>query len=543
MKYWFILVLLFIGSGIALCQTSEFQYKDVEEFLQRMETKGLLPLSPYNHFLTQSEQYSLLCRVDTTRLTKVENEKLHYLLHKEFSYNKANSLVSNNIVDGLKSYIDNNKVELFDRKDSLFSLRIRPAINLQLTNAYGEKQQLEGWGWSMMGRIGENVEFRMDFMDNSLTAKKYDYTWELTNTPGRIYSRKSNGNFQFSETNGSMLYHNSFITIGLTKEKMELGSGIRGQFVLSDKAPSFPAFYMKLSPADWINIYSMHGWLLSNITDSVNSYQTEMGLRSVEYSKYFVMHAIQVYPVPEVSITAGETIIYSDRSIYAGYFIPFLFYRSVDHQFTYGSGESGNNGSFFVETSVRPCRNLTTFFSLYLDEFSLTDFLKGSNNRNQFGYTIGLKSYPLSEGNLELDAEYTKILPWVYSNWIPTQTYRNSDYILGHYIGQNADQLYVELKYTPTSRISLKLYGEAIRKGGYSDIKNQYNFNIEEPFLYGPRLNETSVGLDCAYEVLVSTYLRVEVVHSKITDQDATRTPLWMQGSHNSMSVGLSHGF
>jgi hypothetical protein len=539
----FLLVLsLIICSSAAFAQSSEFLFTDVKQFLQRMETKGALPLSAYNHFLTQSEMRSQLLSIDTTRLSAIEKDQLHYLLQKDFTYKSGKSLVSNNVVNGFKTFLQDEKEEFFEHRDSMFSMRIRPALNLSFNRTHGETQQWQSWGWSMQGLLGENIEFRMDFMDNALSANKYDYTWNYNNIPGRIYSRKSNGNFQFSETNGSLLYHNSFITIGFTKEKMELGNGIRGQLVLSDKAPSFPSFYMKLSPADWLNIYSMHGWLISGVTDTANSYTTAIGPRTVEYDKYYVMHAVQFFPTADFSLTLGETIIYSDRSIYAGYFIPFLFYRSVDHQFSFGSGESGNNGSIFLETSVRPIKNFTAYFSLYIDEFSLTEFLHGDNSRNQTGYTIGFKSYPLSVGNIEFNAEYTKILPWVYSNWIPTQTYRNAGYILGHYIGQNADQLYMELLYTPSYKTYIKLFGEAIRRGGFGNIKNQYD-TVGEPFLYGPRMNETNLGIEASYEFLYNTYVRASYEYTKLTDQDLTRTPSWMQGVSHSLAFSVSYGF
>lgn len=529
-------------TGVLGAQSNNLSFHEINQFLQTMETKGLIPLSSYGSFLTLNEMRTLLNGIDTTKLTLVEKEKLHYLILKELSFDKKNSILTNNIKDGYSKYLHGENAELFESKDPIFSLKIRPVINLNFNRAFSELQQLKGWGWNLWGEIGENFEFRMDFMENSFTAKQFDITSNYNRTPGRIYSKKDKGSYQFSETNGSMLYHNSFITIGITKEKMRFGSGISGQLVLSEKAPSFPSFYMKISPADWINIYSMHGWLISQVTDTLRSYNTVIGKRDIEFDKYFVMHALQLFPTSDLSITLGETIIYSDRNIYAGYLIPFLFYRSVDHQFTFGSGESGNNGSFFLELNTRPYKNLTAFVSLYIDEFSMANFLKGNDNRNQLGYTLGIKSYPLSDGDLELNVEYTKILPWVYSNWIPTQTYKNAGYILGHYIGQNADQIYLEIIYTPTSKINAKLFGEVIRRGGFINVSNQYS-DPGEAFLYGSKMSELNISLEVSYEILYNTYLHGSYKYSNLTDSDLSRSPNWEKGIHHAFAFGITYGY
>jgi len=137
--------------------------------------------------------------------------------------------------------------------------------------------------------------------------------------------------------------------------------------------------------------------------------------------------------------------------------------------------------------------------------------------------------------------EYTRILPWVYSNLIQTQTYTNSNYLLGHYIGQNADQIFTQLDYRLLRGFELKFWGEYIRRGGFSDVKNQY----EEPgesFLYGPRRNELNIGFETSYEIMHEWFAKAFYQYSHITDEDAERTPEWQLGVNHSFGFSVYYG-
>jgi len=381
----------------------------------------------------------------------------------------------------------------------------------------------------------------MDFTDNTINGNYYDLQQTYQNTNGKIYTKTSKNHYEFSETNGSITYQNSFLTVGFAKEKFTLGQGSNGQLVLSDKAPSFPSIYLKLSPTDWLKFYYMHGWLISGVTDSGKTYQTELMPRKSEREKYYVMHALQVLPMPNLSITLGETIIYSDRSIYWGYMIPFVLFRSVDHEFSYGSTDSGNNGSIFAEISYLPITGLNLYASTFIDELSLTKLLKGNSDRNQFGYTVGSNVLIPNVDNLKLTLEYTKILPWVYSNWIPSQTYRNANYLMGHYIGQNADQIYFEAKYNPLYNLEITGKFAYTRNGSFGKIYDQYKAPGEK-FLYGLIRKQTEITLSASYEFLYQLTANLTFTYTKITDQDTKRTPKFMLGDNNSFSFTLMYG-
>jgi len=530
----------------------------IYEFLERMSLKGIITSNEFQRQLTRKEIGEYLKAVASNqssavsgqgeesigRLTDLEREELEW--YKKEYYDEMHPTNGNyvsELKDGLLNSSTERRVRPFYYRDTLFTFSFSPSLLVTLGSKAKENYYKRSWGFKMYGEIDQHFGFSLGFAENLEEGKTVDVKKQLTSETGVVISRNKDNSIEFSETTGSILYGNSWITTGLTKEIFSLGSGYRSQLILSTKAPSFPSLYLRLTPAKWFTYYFMHGWLLSRVTDSLATYRTAFNgnPRTIEKEKYFVMHALQIKPIENLSFTFGETIIYSDKSPYPGYFIPFLFYRSVDHAITFGGKESGNNGSIFMDCNYYHPLGFKLYGSAFLDEFSLTRFLKGESDRNQFGYTVGTAVYDLGIQGLMTRIEYTRILPWVYSNWIPTQTYANANYLLGHYVGQNADQIFLQLDYRFMRGLETKIWGEYIRRGGFTSIENQYQ-DPGEPFLYGLRRNETNIGFEISYEYLHDLFGKVYYQYSNVTDEDKPRTPAWELGVNHSFGVNLQYG-
>ena len=49
-----------------------------------------------------------------------------------------------------------------------------------------------------------------------------------------------------------------------------------------------------------------------------------------------------------------------------------------------------------------------------------------------------------------------ELIPWVYEHKDETTTYKNFDYYLGDWLGQNADQFRIQFDYHTAERIEVK---------------------------------------------------------------------------------------
>jgi hypothetical protein len=187
---------------------------------------------------------------------------------------------------------------------------------------------------------------------------------------------------------------------------------------------------------------------------------------------------------------------------------PLLFYRAIDHYLTRDHLGDGNNSQFFGNIDYRVLHNTQVYGTLFIDEINTDAILNAAKARNQLGFTVGTRTEMLAKYGVSLNAEYTRILPWVYSNFVQTQVYESSGYLLGDYIGQNADQIYGEIIYRPTYNSSVQVYYDYVRKGGLTNIEHQYELP-SMPFLYGNVDRRTVYGFSGQYEVYYDLKVRV----------------------------------
>lgn len=538
----FLIIIIFAVNIVFGQPVFESNEASIYGFLEKMDVKGIIQFEEYVKPILRNDIKKYLIRIDNSKLellSHVEIEELNWYLKE---YGDKENLEMGSISDGLFSGGLGDISKYYYYQDNKFTFNFSPSVMIDYGSSFSETLYKQYWGWSFYG-YSDNLGFNGNFRENFQKGENIDKRRHLSDERGFIISSSKKDNIEFSSTNGSITYANSNFLLSFIKDDYSTGGGINSQFVLSGKSPSFPSIYYRYNPVDWLRFYFIHGWLFSGVIDSSASYITDFDgkRRWIEREKYFVMHALQLRPFRFIDITLGETLIYSDRNIYWGYFIPFLFFRSVDHMFTYGSGDSGNNGSFFGEVAIRPYERIKLSASLFIDEFSLKRFIKGDFSRNQLGYQANLRYYGLGFINSMLTIEYTRILPWIYQNWIPTQTYTNSGYLLGHYIGQNSDQLFFDYTVYPMRGLSLGLSFDYNRRGGNGTVTEQYRDPVEE-FLYGNLRHEAVLGVYFRYEYRYGIFINGYYKFSNISDEDAKRTPAWQLGKKHSFGLGLSYG-
>jgi len=542
-----IVILFWICSILSIFAQTNFVNvsERIYDYLDRISLKGVINTNQFLKPLSRNEIASYIAIINGKKneLNPIEREELEWFISEFGSELEKEKFINSQRTKNILEKDDWDRFRIFSYRDENFRIVAAPSLSITFTSQYGTQKTHRKWGFSAYGNINKNVSFQMSFRDNTEFGEKLDIEKRFNDETGPIRMNVKKTSFDYSYTNGSILFSNDWIAFGGVKENINLGSGYRSQLILSSKAPSFPTIYLSVKPVDWLNFFYLHGWLLSRVEDTSKTYVTQIPGRDrrIDRDKYFVMHALQIKPWECFSISMGETVIYSDVGVYWGYLIPFLFFRSVDHMFEGGGGgNSGNNGSLFFDVNYK-YKNIRFYSTLFIDELSVNKLLKGSSDRNQFGFTFGTSFYDIGIPSLMSRIEYTRILPWVYSNFVQTQTYTNSNYLLGHYIGQNADQLFLQLDYRILRGLEMKLWGEFIRRGGFEEVTKQYT-DPGEPFLYGLRRNETNLGFEVSYEYIHDLFVKGFYQYSNITDEDIKRTPGFMLGANHSFGISLGYG-
>jgi hypothetical protein len=460
---------------------------------------------------------------NASRLSSDYNHKLSFLLKKQ-----ENMVIALNPLG-------------FHYKDSLFTFSVRPILGIQwMTNKNGTEYH-RWWGGSMFGYIGKNFGFYANLRDNNESTPMAEPEY-FTLEQGAIYKPGSKQGVDFSEMRGGILASVSWGSIGIVNDRVEWGDNYHGSNILSGKAPAFPYIQLHLNPAKWFDFNYMHGWLNSNVVDSSRSYYSGDIYREVFRNKFIAANMFTFIPWRGLNLSFGNSIIYSDISVNPLYLIPFLFYNAVDATRTNYVDYGGSNSQLFFNISSRQIRHLHLFLSLFIDEWK-TQRLKDPNKNNFTSLKTGfrLDDFPLQ--NISLMAEYTRTMPMTYDHYLPATTFKSNDYVMGHYLRENSQELYVAISFRPLRGVIINTAYTFAQHGDDVPYLVNAGYAVDEvPFLKNITWQNNSFELSARYEFVSNGYFFITYLNSGRAGDDQYQ-PTVMNGSTNTFMTGINVGF
>lgn len=354
--------------------------------------------------------------------------------------------------------------DLFYYSDSTFQITINPILGGSvMANQNGTRihRRVGGSFIASAGKFGFYGSLRDNAVSEVLAAPQY-----ITDRDGQNYKNISADNrSDYNEAIGGLSYQWKWGDIALLKDRFIWGNSQRSANIFSGRAPSYAAISYRLHPVKWLDFQYIHGWLISEELDSSRTYLTPVGNRRVYTNKNIAANYLTVKTNFAVDFTLGNSIIYSDNGFQPVYLIPFLFYKSADHTYSgTGSNELGQNAQFFIDLSARTIKNLHLYTSLFVDEVSLSNIFDADQQTNIISFKVGATWYNALP-NLHLTGEVTRTNPWTYRHQIESTTFASNAYNLGHFLGENGDELFFRLSYHPWKMLSIKASGWQLRKG------------------------------------------------------------------------------
>lgn len=397
-----------------------------------------------------------------------------------------------------------------------FSIQADPIVTASYLSGSGKDIKTTSSGINLWGRIGNKWGFQFAFHDVNASGTGFDTSrkgLEAGSETGPILINAYKKNSQnFLEIRGHISYQFKNGSISAGQDYLLWGYGENGRIVLSDKAPTYPYIRLDYQPFPWLRFNYTHAWLQSGLIDSSRSYSIPSGIyggiREVDITKYMASHSIDFTLKKGLNFTLGESIIYNDN-LNIGYLVPIMFFKAIDNYNGASGIEKGSNGQFFFQLSSRNQLPKTHLYgTLFIDEIKLGTIFSKEKQRNQLGYTVGgsvtdLLGIPYLTAGLE----YTRIRPFVYRNFLPAQDYTNAGYLLGDWMGSNADRIMGFVKYTPLPKLKLQLRYSHIRKGGPGTLDQQYQQQPQPPFLFDFQRKADELFVSASYEYLHRLYL------------------------------------
>lgn len=530
-----LLMFPFISQGQAVFENPKHQ---VYDFLSRQAQKGNIAFRDLIQPITRKQIATQLgvLQEDLSKLSATEQKELAFY-QKEFA--EFNEGLKDTTTFFKKDQVGRWRF-LSVRKDG-FLLNGDPSLSFTGTaSTPGNRSKLAN-GLEFWGHAGNHFAFQFSFQDNTERGKGIDSLRIFTPETGVIKTESLNAkSLNYSNFRGYISYswNNGLISVG--QDQLTYGYGENGRVVLSDKAPAYPFIRLDYHPLKWLSFNYTHAFLQSAIIDSTRTYNKGNDIfgnyRESYIPKFMASHSLTFFPTKGLSLSVGESMIYSGN-LEAGYLIPIMFFKVYDQYASRYKITTGSNGQFFLQANSRDhLKNTHLYATLFIDEIRLGDAFNRSKSRNQIGFNFGGSITDVFVPYLTLGAEYTRINPFSYQNLVPSQNYTSQKYVLGDWMGANADRLMGYIKYTPVARLKTSLFVQHTRKGDPGSLLDQY-FALPQPqFLSTVLRADTQVQFKASYEWFNNLYVEGNVLWN-------TENNILSQGNQKIQQVQLNVRF
>ncbi|MBS1636781.1 MAG: hypothetical protein JST26_12770 [Bacteroidetes bacterium] len=537
-----ILLLLFMICSItsfAQEVNKHISYVSIYDYLDELANGHIIELNsaikPYSRKLIATK----LKEAETKReqLTKRQQKDLDFFLkdyNKEFIPNKNFK----------------RRIDLFYYRDSLFAFTLNPILGFSYSANQNGNATHRWNGLEFNGSVGKNFGFYFSLRDNGINNVLADPKY-LTQEPGgnyKPYQGTTKLRTDFDEARGGLSYGWKWGSVSLLKDNFAWGNNYNGANIFSGRQPSFAYLSFKMAPAKWFEFNYVHGWLVSQVVDSSKTYGSGSGLRNSFFPKYLAANMLTIKPFKNFHVSLGNSIVYSDKNVQPIYLIPFMFYPSGDHSQTgAGANSLGENSQMFLDISCRSIPKTHIYGSLFVDEVNVGKMFDKAKQTNLFSFKAGIRVTNLLIPNTSFTFEYTRTNPWVYVHPIATTTFESNRYNMGHYLGQNADEIFAGAKVKPLRGLTIDLAYVLARKGAVNPFVqvNGVNAGVAgAQFMQGAMWVNEQVYFKAQYEIINDVFIFGSCAYGNTNGlMLQTYSPAFYQGKTTTATGGVNIGF
>ena len=448
------------------------EYTEVYDFLEELTTDGVIASNAAIKPYTRDHIAALLREAQSkdSLLNKRQKDDLQFYL-QDFAlecdtlptyYSYGHRHVTQWITNVSNLSLADPSLHILT-KDKIFKMRVRPILGMDLSynkqgllmhRWYGAEIQMDiATHLSIWGSIRDN-SWSGQGQNSRITKPEY-----LNNLAGVQYKEANYGG-DFSDSRGGISLYTWWGSIGVQRERIQWGDAQHCSNILSAHNPAVPMLTLQLTPCKWFQFDYFHAWLPSNVIDSTYYYvenQAE-GVLQKEYrpaNKFMAANMFTFMPIKYVQFSFGNSIVYAERNVQAQYFIPIAFFKSLDHLFTKGLSTENQNSQAFATLTVRPTDHLRLYGSFFLDEFKFARLKKDNAEHNPVSYLVGFNWSGWPVKGLAIRGEFMRSYIATYEHSIKVLDYTSNSYYMGHYMGSNAQSIFVQVAYRPTRSLRL----------------------------------------------------------------------------------------
>ena len=452
-------------------ELSDFN-RETYRFIHRLLNKRILPgISRGSLPLTRKQVVSYLLEVYQKQengeitLSTIDQERLNALLAfyreaREFS--KPTIENSNEDVTQIPSS-GRLHVMTMAGEDYRFSFDLRGSqrVITHLVDNLSDEQPVEGNMFvttlypHLYGQAGETFAFTTDIAHRFVYGEIFDDFF-----PDETKIRQLEGNLKNrTAINAYLKFNLPWFELQLGQDTLQWGPGYHDSLLISKNPLAIDM--IKLQAKYKSITFTAFTGILEDMSVDIND-------------KYISGHRVEGYFWDRFGFGISEVVVYGNR-FEPGYLNPVNIYLINEQPISRADGRvdgSGDNVLMSVDMRLRPVDDFEIYGELMVDDGNPAANFKHWDTK--FGILGGIYlTDPFGIPDTDFQIEYAFINQYAYTHVNPVNVYKHFTTPIGHGIGSDADNLWLELRHRWTDRLET-VFGYELERHGSGNIDKQH---------------------------------------------------------------------
>ena len=317
------------------------------------------------------------------------------------------------------------------------------------------------------GQVGETFAFTTDIAHRFVYGEIFEDLF-----PDETKIRQLEGDLKNrTAINGYMKFDLPWFELQLGQETLQWGPGYHDSLLIS-KNPLAMDMIKLQATYDPVTFTAFTG-VLEDMAEDIND-------------KYISGHRVEGYFWNRFGFGLSEVVVYGNR-FEPGYLNPVNIYLINEQPISRADGRvpgSGDNVLMSVDMRLRPIDNFEIYGELMVDDGNPAANFKHWDTK--FGILGGIYlTDPFGIADTDFQVEYAFINQYAYTHVNPVNVYKHFTTPIGHQIGADADNLWLELRRRWTDRLET-VFGYELERHGTGNIDKSHPTDAPKDDVWTP---------------------------------------------------------
>ena len=313
--------------------------------------------------------------------------------------------------------------------------------NMHITNLYPH----------IYGQFEDSFAFTTDLAYRFLYGDIFDDVFQDESKYRQLEGQLKNR----TAVNGYLKLKAPWAELLLGQDNIQWGPGYHGNLLVSANPIAFDMLKFQTT----FKTVSFTGFtaVLEDMSEEINE-------------KFISGHRIEGYFWDRFGLGISEVVVYGNR-FEPGYLNPVNIYLINEQTISRADSRtpgSGDNVFASVDMRLRPLNNFEIYGELMVDDGNPAASFKHWDTK--FGILGGIYlTDPFGLQDTDFQAEYTFINQYTYTHVNPFNVYKHFTSVIGHHIGTDADNLWIEVRRRFTDKLET-VFGYELERHGEGDV-------------------------------------------------------------------------